>query len=149
MSYKVGDKVRILKENIFGDYKIGQEGEIIEIEDSCAFNVPIKIKVDENGFDEIVYSNEESIELISPAKSSKKLDKAWEKQMDHLLGNRNGPNVSQKNCSHHFIIVGTGIYGDYWNCEHCDIKKEDWEAQGGKEEDLIKKKRDAWWDIPF
>jgi hypothetical protein len=145
MSYKVGDKVRITKVNIFGDSEVGQEGEIIEIEDMCAFDVPIKIRIDDNGFEEIVYSNEDSIEKVAPEKNkSNKFDKAWEKQMDHLLGNRNGANVSQSECTHEFVIVGTGIYGDYWNCKHCDVKKEDCEEESKR---IVID--DVNWDIPF
>lgn len=149
MSYKVGDKVRIIKENIFGDSRVGHEGVIIEIEAHCPFDVPIKIKVDDDGFEEIVYSNEESIEKLAPSKGDQKTNKSWQQQtIDDTIDNRNGANVSQMSCKHEFIIVGKGIYGDYWNCKHCDMKKEDWVAQGGNEEDL-KPKRDSWWDIPF
>lgn len=149
MSYKVGDRIKITKENIFGDSCVGQEGEIIEIEDNCAFGVPIKVKVVDDGFEEIVYTNEDSIEKVSPTKStSQKTDQSWKNTMDNILDNRDGPNVSQQNCRHEFIMVGQGLYGDYWNCKHCDMKKEDWIAAGGKEEDL-KPKRNSWWDIPF
>lgn len=134
MGFKVGDKVKLIKNECGSENKVGDVGYIVEIDDYYygLDGSPITYKVDvDDGADDCNWSFETDLEFIYS-------ENVYQKQVDNLEASMDSYK-DKSTCKHDWIVVGMGLYGDYINCKHCDMKKEDYvEEDESDVDDLIR-----------
>lgn len=117
-----------------GEYCDLDKGDTVTVKKVDANDPIFPVKVDDGKYGQ--WLTFEDIELVSSNSTQEEIDK--------IYSGRNGANTSE--CSHNFIVVGIGLYGnEYIDCKNCGKKKEDCK----EEKKSIVVDDPSWWDVGF